>query len=221
MIELFHVAKAYPGSESHALKDISVRIDKGEFVFITGASGAGKTTLLRLIFGAEKVTDGQILYNGVNISRISADEVSKLRRSMGVVFQDFKLLTNRTAIENVQFALEVLGVSRRDVRKRAWMALNNVHLHNLMDSYPLSMSGGEQQRIAIARALVNNPTLLLADEPTGSLDDDISSEIMKLFEDVNTRGTTVIVASHNRELIKKMGKRVINLDQGLLAPEGR
>jgi len=221
MIELYHVTKTYPGNERSALKEVTLKIEKGEFVFITGASGAGKTTLLKLVFGAEKVTDGQILVNGHNLSRFSRDQVSRLRRTIGVVFQDFKLLKNRTALENVQFAMEVLGSPQRDSRRKAWLALKHVQLHDKIDSYPLNLSGGEQQRIAIARALVNNPVLLLADEPTGSLDPEITREIMKMFEDINTRGTTVVVASHNRDLIGQMGKRVIHLDQGTLAAEGR
>ena len=205
MIELYHVTKSYPGGARPALKEINLKIDKGEFVFITGPSGAGKTTLLRLIFGAERATSGQVLVAGRNINRIRRNQLAILRRTVGVVFQDFKLLNNRTAQENVAFALEVVGTPRREIRRKAWMALKNVHLHDKMEAFPLNLSGGEQQRIAIARALINNPVLLLADEPTGNLDPDITNDIMKLFEDINMKGTTVVIASHDRELIKAMG----------------
>lgn len=221
MIELYHVAKSYPGNDRPALKDITIKVEKGEFVFVTGASGAGKTTLLKLIFGAERATDGQILINGVNTTRLESRRLPELRRMIGVVFQDFKLLKNRTALENVQFALEVLGVPRAQVRRKAWLALKQVNLHDKIDSYPLNLSGGEQQRIAIARALVNNPAILLADEPTGSLDPDNTREIMRLFEEINTRGATVVVATHDRELIRSMGKRTIHLERGMLMSEGK
>lgn len=221
MIELYHVAKNYPGNDRPALKDITIKVEKGEFVFVTGASGAGKTTLLKLIFGAERASDGQILINGVNITRMDNRTLPELRRMIGVVFQDFKLLKNRTALENVQFALEVIGVPRRQVRRKAWLALKQVNLHDKIDSYPLNLSGGEQQRIAIARALVNNPAILLADEPTGSLDPENTKEIMRLFEEINTRGATVVVATHDRELIRSMGKRTIHLERGMLISEGR
>jgi len=220
MIEMYHVTKSYPGGSSPALVDVNLKIEKGDFVFVTGPSGAGKTTLLRLIFGAERTSSGQVLVAGRNMNRIAHNQVAYLRRSVGVVFQDYKLLNNRTALENVAFALEIVGTPRRDMRRRAWLGLRNVHLHDKMDTFPLNLSGGEQQRIAIARALINNPILLLADEPTGSLDPDITRDIMKLFEDVNTKGTTVIVASHDRELIKSMGKRVIRLQGGKLVGEG-
>ncbi len=220
MIELFHVTKTYPGGQKPALKDVSFRVEKGEFVFITGPSGAGKTTLLRLIFGAERTSNGQVLVAGRNMNRVPLKQVAMLRRNVGVVFQDFKLLNNRTALENVAFALEVVGTPRREIKRRAWMSLKHVHLHDKMEKFPLSLSGGEQQRIAIARALINNPILLLADEPTGSLDPDITEEIMRLFEEVNMKGTTVIVASHDRELIRSMGKRVIRLQQGIFEGEG-
>lgn len=221
MIELYHVAKSYPGNDRPALKDITLKVEKGEFVFVTGASGAGKTTLLKLIFGAEKASDGQILINGVNTTRLDNRRLPELRRMIGVVFQDFKLLKNRTALENVQFALEVTDVPRRQVRRKAWLALKQVNLHDKIDNYPLNLSGGEQQRIAIARALVNNPAILLADEPTGSLDPDNTKEIMRLFEEINTRGATVVVATHDRELIRAMGMRTIHLERGMLVSEGR
>ena len=200
--------------------DVNLKMEKGEFVFVTGPSGAGKTTLIKLIFGAERATGGQVLVAGRNLNRIKHNNVAYLRRNVGVVFQDFKLLNNRTAFENLAFALEVVGTPRREIRRRAWMSLKHVHLHDRMDSYPLNLSGGEQQRIAIARALISNPILLLADEPTGSLDPEITREIMKLFDEVNMKGTTVIVASHDRELIKSMGKRVIRLKDGMVEGEG-
>jgi len=220
MIELYHVTKSYPGGTRPALKEVSLKVDKGEFVFITGPSGAGKTTLLRLIFGAERASSGQVLVGGRNLSKLKHNQMAMLRRSIGVVFQDFKLLNNRTAQENVAFALEVVGAPQREIHSKAWMALKNVNLHDRMDAYPLNLSGGEQQRIAIARALINNPTLLLADEPTGNLDPDITREIMKLFDDINMKGTTIVIASHDRELIKAMGKRVIRLVEGAISGEG-
>lgn len=220
MIELYHVTKSYPGGRRPALSDINLKIERGEFVFVTGPSGAGKTTLLRLIFGDERTTGGQLLVAGHNMNKAGRKEIAELRRSVGVVFQDFKLLTNRTAFENVAFALEVAGTPRRDIRRRVWMSLKHVQLHDRMDTFPLNLSGGEQQRIAIARALINNPILLMGDEPTGSLDPDITKEIMNLFDDINMKGTTVIIASHDRELIRRMGKRVIRLQGGSMSGEG-
>jgi cell division transport system ATP-binding protein len=213
MVELYHVHKEY-GRGSHALSDVSLEIGKGEFVFLTGASGAGKTTLLRLLLREETATSGKILVDGLNVSTLPASRVPRLRRRLGVVFQDFKLLPRKTVFENVALVMEILGVPRRVQRARTFSVLEMLGLNHKVRSYPLQLSGGEQQRVAIARALVNEPVLLLADEPTGNLDPDLSWEIMTLFKQINIRGTTVLVATHDRELINRMGKRVVTLDCG-------
>jgi cell division transport system ATP-binding protein len=213
LIQTFHVSKQY-SRENVALTDVTLEIDKGEFVFLTGPSGAGKTTFLKLIFREETPTSGQILVNGRNVSAIPEAKIPYLRRDIGVVFQDFKLLRRKTVFENVAFVLRVMGVTTVERKRRAFQMLKQVGLHHRMASYPLQLSGGEQQRVAIARALVNEPVLLLADEPTGNLDPDLAYEIMSLFQEINARGTTVLVATHDRELIHRMGKRVIVLEKG-------
>jgi cell division transport system ATP-binding protein len=212
VIQLFHVSKTF--GPTVALKDIDLRIRTGEFVFVTGPSGAGKTTLLRLIFGAEPPTEGQILINGINLGRISGNKLDLLRRKMGFVFQDFKLLTRRTAFQNVALALEVTGEKRSVVRKKTHQMLRAVGLASKQEAYPIELSGGEQQRVAIARAMINNPLILLADEPTGNLDPDITREIMILFRSINLRGTTVIIATHSRELLRNTDQRIIALHRG-------
>jgi len=213
LIQTFHVYKQY-NRESLALSDVTVEVDKGEFVFLTGPSGAGKTTFLKLIFREEVPTQGQILVNGRNVSAIPESKIPYLRRSIGVVFQDFKLLKRKSVFENVAFVLRVTGVHRAERKRRAFQILKQVGLHHKMHAYPLQLSGGEQQRVAIARALINEPVLLLADEPTGNLDPDLALEIMTLFKEINNRGTTVLVATHDRDLIARMGKRVISLERG-------
>jgi cell division transport system ATP-binding protein len=213
MIQAFHVYKQYD-RESSALSDITLSVGKGEFCFITGASGAGKTTFLKLVFREELPTQGQILVGGRNVTAIPDSQIPELRRSIGVVFQDFKLLKRKTILENVAFVLRILAVPAREQKRRAFAALKAVGLHHKMHAFPMQLSGGEQQRVAIARALINEPMLLLADEPTGNLDPAMAQEIMTLFQDVNSRGTTVLVATHDREMIQRMGKRVITLDHG-------
>jgi cell division transport system ATP-binding protein len=213
MIQAFHVYKQYD-RESSALTDITLHVEKGEFCFLTGPSGAGKTTFLKLVFREELPTQGQILVGGRNVTAIPAGQIPELRRSIGVVFQDFKLLKRKTIIENVAFVLRILSVPAAERRRRAFAALKAVGLHHKMHAYPLQLSGGEQQRVAIARALINEPILLLADEPTGNLDPELATEIMTLFREVNSRGTTVLVATHDREMIQRLGKRVITLDKG-------
>jgi cell division transport system ATP-binding protein len=213
MIQTFHVYKQY-NRDSSALSDVTLKVDKGEFVFLTGPSGAGKTTFLKLIFREESPTQGQILVNGRNVSAIPESKIPFLRRSIGVVFQDFKLLKRKTVVENVAFVLRVMGVPKSERKRRAFQILKQVGLHHKMNAYPLRLSGGEQQRVAIARALINEPVLLLADEPTGNLDPELAYEIMTLFKEINNRGTTVLVATHDRELITRMGKRVIILENG-------
>jgi len=213
MIQLFHVYKNY-SREQPTLVDVSLRIEKGEFCFVTGPSGAGKTTLMRLLFAEERASQGQIIVNNVNLARLTPRNIPYLRRSIGVVFQDFKLIDNRTVFENVAVALEVLGTGPEEIRRRVVQMLKAVHLLHRSDHYPQQLSGGEQQRVAIARALINNPVLLVADEPTGNLDPEIAREIVTLFEEVNARGTTVVVATHDRELIQRLQKRVIGIERG-------
>jgi cell division transport system ATP-binding protein len=218
MIQAFHVSKQYD-RESSALADVTLHVEKGEFCFLTGPSGAGKTTFLKLVFREELPTQGQILVGGRNVTAIPAAQIPDLRRSIGVVFQDFKLLKRKTILENVAFVLRILSVPRSERRRRAFAALKSVGLHHKLHAYPLQLSGGEQQRVAIARALINEPILLLADEPTGNLDPDMAQEIMALFQEVNSRGTTVLVATHDREMIQRLGKRVITLERGRVVGE--
>lgn len=212
MIQIFNLYKVYPDNHP-ALTDINLHIKKGDFVFVTGPSGAGKTTLIKLIFCAERATRGQIIVNGVNLAKIKKSGISYLRRNIGVVFQDFKLLNNRTAYENIVFALEVTGARRKEIKRKAWQVLKLVGLQNRLDATPLGLSGGEQQRIAIARAIVNNPTILLADEPTGNLDSEITQDIMELFKNINERGTTVIIATHNKNLAHQYSDKHILLEK--------
>ena len=196
------------------MDDISLEIPKGEFVFLTGPSGAGKTTILKILFGWERFDKGQVVVKGINVGKLSHRNIYTLRRSMGVVFQDYKLLPNKTVFENVSFAQEVIGRDRKTIRFKTWEALKNVGLTPKKDAYPACLSGGEQQRIAIARAMVNSPAIILADEPTGNLDPDISIEILQLFEELNRNGTTIIFATHSQELIKLGNHRVISLNRG-------
>jgi len=213
MIHFYHVDQSYQKNVL-ALNDITFSCEKGEFVFLTGASGAGKTTMLKLIIREEVPLKGQILVNGQNVSSIPVNKIPRLRRSIGVVFQDFKLIRNKTVFENVTFVLKTLGVDLRDRRKRAYNVLKQVGLQHKTNAYPLELSGGEQQRVAVARAIVNDPVLLLADEPTGNLDPEMAVEIMNLFNKINRRGTTVLIATHDREMIARMRKRVITLHRG-------
>ncbi|MFN0061949.1 MAG: cell division ATP-binding protein FtsE [Myxococcaceae bacterium] len=219
MIQLFHVYKSYPG-DAPVLSDLTLQIDKGEFVFLTGPSGAGKTTLLKLVFAAEPATSGQVLVGGRNLARMRDSAIPYLRRNIGVVFQDFKLLPNRTVRDNVCFALDVLGVPRSQGHERAMRMLKMVGLAHKADVLPLRLSGGEQQRVVIARALVNDPTILLADEPTGNLDPALTLEIMDLLCDVNVRGTTVVVATHDTTVLERYQKRTIQLERGRVLADG-
>jgi cell division transport system ATP-binding protein len=214
MIQLFHVSKNFGGNV--ALRDINLRIRRGDFVFITGPSGAGKTTLLRLMFGAEPPTEGQILVDGINLNRISRLKLDLLRRRIGFVFQDFKLLNRKTVFQNVALASEVIGERTTVTKKKAHQILRAVGLSTREQAYPLQLSGGEQQRVAIARSMINNPLILYADEPTGNLDPDITREIMVLFRTINLRGTTVVIATHSRDLLENTDQRIVVLNQGMI-----
>ena len=213
MIETHGLGKVY-GRGLYALRDLTLTIDKGEFVFLTGPSGAGKSTLLRLLLLQERPTEGEVIVGGRNLARLSQTEVQAYRRTVGFVFQDFKLITTKSVFENVSFALRVLGLPVEQQRRRTYQVLKWVGLQHRSNSLPDELSGGEQQRVAIARALVNEPHLVLADEPTGNLDPDLSLEIMNLFREINAGGTTVIVATHDRELIRRVGRRSVTLEHG-------
>jgi cell division transport system ATP-binding protein len=217
---MFHCSKSYLAG-SYALEDVSLEFAKGEFAFLTGPSGAGKTTLLELLFGAETPTEGQIVVLGRNISRLGDAAVPQLRRRIGVVFQDFKLLPRLTVEENVALALHVLGTPQREIRAKVFAILKQLGLQHRRDHHPLSLSGGEQQRVAIARALVNEPEILLADEPTGNLDPDLTVDIMDLIAGAALRGTTVVVATHELDLVARYGKRVVRLEGGRVVDDHR
>jgi cell division transport system ATP-binding protein len=216
VIETYGLSKAYSRG-IYALRDLTISIAKGEFVFLTGPSGAGKSTLLRLLLAQEHPTQGDAIVAGRNLSRLRRSEVQAYRRMVGFVFQDFKLIPTRTVFENVAFALEVIGMPAEQQRRRAYQTLRRVGLAHRMSAYPPELSGGEQQRVAVARALVNEPRILLADEPTGNLDPDLARQVMTLFGEINTVGTTVLVATHDRDLIRWAGRRVIQLAHGRVA----
>jgi cell division transport system ATP-binding protein len=218
MIQLFHVSKIFPPNH-RALTDVSLEINRGELAFLAGPSGAGKSTLLKLLFREEEPSEGQILIDGKNVTRLAGRQVAQLRRRMGLVFQEFKLLPNLTILDNVALAAEVIGISRKASRAKAYQLLRELGLHERYDSKPLSLSGGEQQRIAIARALVNDPMLVLADEPTGNLDADVAAETMRLLFEIRDRGATIVVATHDLNLINRYGSRVILLEHGALADD--
>jgi len=213
MIQLHNVSLAYQ-QEASALHNINLKIGKGEFVFLTGPSGAGKTTLLRLLYGALTPTGGQVLIDGQNVTRMTRRQIPLLRRSIGVVFQDFKLLQNRTVYENVAITLEVLGWGRGDIGKKTMHILKQMGIESKYNLATQRLSGGEQQRVALARALVNDPKILLADEPTGNLDDANKNQILNIFKEANIRGTTVVVATHDRRLIDQSHKRLVTLNKG-------
>jgi cell division transport system ATP-binding protein len=219
MIHMFHVYKEFK-SNFFGLWDVELHIERGSFIFLTGASGAGKTTLLRLLFYADKATSGQILVGGRNIYRISKRHVPNFRREIGVIFQDFKLISNRTVYDNVALALEVLGLSKKEIKWRVTEILEYLGLADRQKDYPLYLSGGEQQRIAIARALINKPQLLLADEPTGNLDPEHSWDIINLLLQLHEAGATVLVATHDAALIEKVNKPVIQLEKGKVVYDG-
>jgi len=213
VIETHHLSKFYSRG-LYALRDLTLTVGKGEFAFLTGPSGAGKSTFLRLLLLQERPSEGSIVVNGHDLSRLSRREVQEYRRGIGFIFQDFKLIPTRTVLENISFVSEVLGVPPAQQKRRAFQVLKWVGLQHRMSAYPRDLSGGEQQRIAIARALASDPVLLLADEPTGNLDPDLSLEIMNLLREINAGGTTVVVATHDRELIRLVGRRTVTLDAG-------
>jgi cell division transport system ATP-binding protein len=219
VIETRRLSKVYSRG-LYALRDLTLNVEKAEFVFLTGPSGAGKSTLLRLLLMQERPTEGEVFVNGHNLSMLSRREIQEYRRGIGFVFQDFKLIPSRTVLENISFVPEVLGVPAAHQRRRAFQVLKWVGLQHRMNAYPKDLSGGEQQRIAIARALVNDPSVLIADEPTGNLDPDLSLEIMNLLREINAGGTTVLVATHDRELIRLVGRRTITLEQGRVVEVG-
>jgi cell division transport system ATP-binding protein len=220
MIVFENVTKVYEPNV-HAVRDVSFVIDKGEFVFVVGASGSGKSTLIRLLLKEIEPTRGRIIVGGRDLGRLSRRKVPMLRRNVGCVFQDFKLLPNRTAAENVAYALKVQGESRSAIRSKVPEVLGLVGLTHKMNSYPDELSGGEQQRVSIARAFVNHPPLLVCDEPTGNLDPDTSVGIMQLLYRINRSGTTILMVTHDREMVDKMRKRVIALEEGVLARDER
>jgi len=213
VIEAQHISKMYSRGV-YALRDLSLRVDKGDFVFLTGPSGAGKSTLLRLLLRQDVPSEGQLVVGGRNLSTLTANQVQAYRRQLGFVFQDFKLLPAKTVLEYVAFVPRALGMPMTQQQRRTFQVLKWVGLQHRMNAFPPELSGGEQQRIAIARALVNDPLIILADEPTGNLDPDLSLEIMNLFREINARGTTVVVATHDRELIRRVGRRALTLDHG-------
>jgi len=212
MIQFFHVSKTY--DRQPAIKDVSFRVKKGEFVYLTGPSGAGKSTIMRLMLCADEPDEGQILINGRNIARLKQKDIPQLRRGMGIIFQDSRLIERKTVYENVALPLRIMGASEDSVRKKTTAILKSIGIYNKKDKYPLQLSGGEQQRTAIARALVKEPLILLADEPTGNLDWEMSQYIMDLMKDIHAQGTTIIFATHDMELIKTMPKRVIEIEAG-------
>ena len=213
MIELINVTKEYDNG-TLALDGVNIQIENGEFVFLVGSSGAGKTTVTKLLMREENVTSGEVYLYGEDITKISQKEIPYLRRKMGVVFQDFRLLEDRTVYENVEFAMRVVGASKREIRRRVPVVLNMVGLNYKAKMRPSELSGGEQQRVALARALVNNPSILIADEPTGNLNPKTAMEIMEIFENINKMGTTVIMATHAKDIVDLMKKRVIEIHDG-------
>ena len=215
IIAMDHISKQY-STGVEALSDVSIRIHKGEFVFVVGKSGSGKSTFIKLLLKELNPTEGRIFVGGRQVTNLKRKQVSLYRRKIGVVFQDFRLLKNKTVFENVAFAQEIIGMTKRDIARNVPIMLEMVGLKGKEKMYPHELSGGEQQRVAIARALINQPTILLADEPTGNLDPKTAGDIMMLLEDVNKMGTTVVVVTHNNDVVDVMQKRVINLEDGVL-----
>ncbi|WP_028551027.1 cell division ATP-binding protein FtsE [Paenibacillus sp. UNC451MF] len=213
MIEMHDVWKTYPDG-SQALRSINVKVDRNEFLYVVGPSGAGKSTFMKLIYREERPTKGSIFVNGFNLEKLKQRKIPYVRRNIGVIFQDFRLLPKLTVYENIAFAMEVIEAPKKLIRKRVQEVLELVRLKEKAGSLPTQLSGGEQQRVAIARAIVNNPGVIIADEPTGNLDPETSWDIMKLMEEINFRGTTIIMATHNKEIVNTMRKRVLAIEQG-------
>ena len=218
MIRLYHVSKRY--GEQTALHDVNLHVAKGEFVYVTGPSGAGKTTLLKLLHGAIRPSSGKMLVGGIDIAKMGSAELYQLRRNMGIVFQDFKLIPRRTVGENIGLALEVLGTPREQIGRRVAAVLSIVGLRGRQDEFPLTLSGGEQQRVAVARAIVNDPSIVLADEPTGNLDGAMAIEVMEILQAINLRGTTVLIATHDAGLMQRFPFRVLRFRAGRLSEGG-
>lgn len=214
MISFDHVTKIYEDNKAVALRDVSFTVEKGEFVFLVGHSGSGKSSMIRMMLCEERPTEGTVIVNGTNIGKLEHDEIPFLRRNLGVVFQDFRLLPARTVYDNVAFAMQVVGAPRRQIRRRVPEVLSLVNLAHKAKAYPGQLSGGEQQRVSMARALANNPSVLIADEPTGNLDTERAAEIMTILENINRRGTTIVMATHAEKIVNDMQKRVITLDHG-------
>ncbi len=218
MIEFSNVTKRYDNG-TRALENVSMTIERGEFVFIVGSSGAGKSTLIKLMLREEKPTSGIIHVNGFNLNKIKRRQIPKFRRTLGVVFQDFRLIPNMTAFDNVAFALRVTNVSLRDIRRRVPYVLGLVGLASKARTVPEKLSGGEQQRVALARALVNNPDLIIADEPTGNIDPELSYEIVELLHEINKKGTTIVMVTHEHELVSQFNHRVITIENGTVVSD--
>lgn len=214
MIEFHNVSKVYQSNGTHALDNVTLSIAKGEFVFIVGASGAGKSTFLKLIMREETPTKGSIIVNDMHLEKLKRRKVPYLRRTMGIVFQDFRLISKMTVYENVAFAMRCIGKKNSTIKKRVPYILDLVGLKDKANDHPSELSGGEQQRVSLARALVNNPSLIIADEPTGNVDPEMSYEIMELLSEINKRGTTVLVVTHEHDLVQSLGKRVIHIENG-------
>ena len=221
MIDFINVSKVYNGSDVKALDDVNLHIDKGEFVFIVGPSGSGKSTMIRLMMREISPSGGKIYIAGKNLAKLRRRHVSKYRRNIGIVFQDFRLLPDRNVFDNVAFAQRVVGARKRDIPKEVSKVLHLVGLSQKYKSFPNELSGGEQQRVAIARALVNNPMIILADEPTGNLDPQNSLEIMSLLEEINRRGTTVVIVTHDQAVVDQMQKRVVVLQEGTIVEDNK
>ncbi|MBF0554334.1 MAG: cell division ATP-binding protein FtsE [Nitrospirae bacterium] len=217
MIELENVSKTYGGQT--ALCNISLKVERGDMAFVTGPSGAGKTTLFKLLYLAEKPDEGTITIAGCNAADLKSSSIPLLRRNIGVVFQDFKLLNNKTVYDNIALTLRIRGFMEREIKERVHSVLKMVNLRHKVDNYPLTLSGGEQQRITIARSIVGEPTVMLADEPTGNLDEENEKDIMRIFKQINTKGTTILIATHNRALFENTARKVFFLDGGILKGE--
>jgi len=220
MIEFRNVSKTY-ATGTDAVKHADFIIEKGDFAFLVGASGSGKSTLIKMILKEEEPTEGTIVINGRDITHMKQNKVPFLRRSMGVVFQDFRLLPDKTVYDNVAFAMNIVKATPRQIKRQVPMVLSLVGLSGKAKVYPSELSGGEQQRVALARALVNNPSMIIADEPTGNLDPDTATEIMKLLNEINLRGTTVVIATHAKDIVDRMKKRVIEIENGIIVRDDR